>query len=103
MVSIEEPLPPNPYLGSEMRVELHDGRVVVGTMIAHQGSGDILLQHVIEQRRHKADECVAVRYLNLLAIPFKHIKTLHKRREGEPPLFPDVPELAQEMPAAPVV
>lgn len=74
------------FLGRELRVSISDGRVAVGTLVAFQGSGDLLLQKVLEQRRLK-DGLVVVRRLNLLAIPFKHLTALHRRKEGEPPLF----------------
>ncbi|KAG5508843.1 hypothetical protein JKF63_05346 [Porcisia hertigi] len=71
----------HPFLGHELRVELSDGRVIVGTLIAYEGSGDLLLQAAIEQRVFKDGE-VTLRGLNLLAIPFKHVKGLHRRKPG---------------------
>jgi N-alpha-acetyltransferase 38, NatC auxiliary subunit len=75
----------HPFLGRELRVELTDGRVIVGTLIAYEGSGDLLLQAAVEQRAFKDGE-ITVRGLNLLAIPFKHVKTLHRRQEGLEPI-----------------
>ncbi|GET87502.1 hypothetical protein, conserved [Leishmania tarentolae] len=75
----------HPFLGRELRVELTDGRVIVGTLIAYEGSGDLLLQTAVEQRVFKDGE-VTMRGLNLLAIPFKHVKGLHRRRPGVEPI-----------------
>ncbi|CCW71762.1 unnamed protein product [Phytomonas sp. Hart1] len=83
-----------------MRVKLRDGRVVVGTLVAYQGSGDILLRECVEQRFYNNDEDenhpnnntnngnmaereVAIRGIDLLAIPFKYIETMHRRKEGQ--------------------
>lgn len=74
------------FLGKELRVGISDGRVDVGTLVAFQGSGDLLLEHVCEERRLK-DGLVMVRRLNLLAIPFKHVTSLHRRKDGETPLY----------------
>eukprot|EP00796_Vickermania_ingenoplastis_P007598 gene7598-5359_t len=74
----------SPFLGRELRVELKDGRVVVGLLLAYQGSGDMLLQRVVEQRRLK-DGHVVLRRPPLLAIPFKHVVSVQRRKEGVPP------------------
>ncbi|KAK7194964.1 hypothetical protein NESM_000418900 [Novymonas esmeraldas] len=73
------------FLNRELRVELVDGRVIVGTLIAYEGSGDLLLQSTVEQRVFKDGE-VTLRGLNLLAIPFKHVKGLHRRVPGLEPI-----------------
>ncbi|KPA78039.1 hypothetical protein ABB37_06785 [Leptomonas pyrrhocoris] len=86
----------HPFLGRELRVELTDGRVLVGTLIAYEGSGDLLLQAAVEQRTCTDGE-VTVRGLNLLAVPFKHVKTLHRRQEGLEPIV--LPSNEPEQPA----
>lgn len=98
--SSKEPVAPPPFLGRELRVELKDGRVVVGVLLAYQGSGDLLLQRVVEQRRLK-DGFVTLRRLNLLAVPFKHVSKLHRRKDGETPIYPGLEEEA-ELPATTV-
>ncbi|KAG5482064.1 hypothetical protein LSCM1_05780 [Leishmania martiniquensis] len=75
----------HPFLGRELRVELTDGRVIAGTLIAYEGSGDLLLQAAVEQRVFKDGE-VTMRGLNLLAIPFKYVKGLHRRQPGLRPI-----------------
>lgn len=78
-----------PFLGRELRVELVDGRVIVGTLLAYEGSGDLLFQAAIEERRYKDEQGsgVTLRGVNLLAVPFKCIKALHRRTEGAAPLM----------------
>lgn len=88
----------HPFLGRELRVELTDGRIIVGTLIAYEGSGDLLLQAAVEQRAFKDGE-VTVRGLNLLAVPFKHVKTLHRRQEGLEPIVLPSNEPEQAAPA----
>lgn len=84
----------SPFLGKEVRVEIGDGRIAVGVLLAHLGSGDVLLQRVLEQRRMK-DGLVVIRRLNLLAIPFKHIKTIHRRKDDSiTPLYTQFEEEA---------
>lgn len=80
--------PPNPFLGHELRVGLTDGRVLVGVLLAYEGSGDLLLQGAIEERAYQKEPTtgVTVRDVNLLAIPFRCVKTLHRRRQGVEPL-----------------
>ncbi|CBZ25319.1 conserved hypothetical protein [Leishmania mexicana MHOM/GT/2001/U1103] len=88
----------HPFLGRELRVELTDGRVIVGTLIAYEGSGDLLLQAAVEQRVFKDGE-VTMRGLNLLAIPFKHVKGLHRRQPGLGPIVLTSGEAERETPA----
>lgn len=75
------------FLCREIRVGICDGRVAVGTLLAFQGGGDLMLQNVSEERTLK-DGLVMVRHLSLLAIPFKYVTSLHRRKEGELPLYP---------------
>ncbi|CCW64649.1 unnamed protein product [Phytomonas sp. EM1] len=84
------PMQQQPFLGRELRVELSDGRVVVGTLVAYQGGGDLLLRECVEQRLYQGDDNekmeereVAVRGIDLLAIPFKYVKALHRRTAGQ--------------------
>ncbi|KAG5504283.1 hypothetical protein JIQ42_06115 [Leishmania sp. Namibia] len=88
----------HPFLGRELRVELTDGRVIVGTLIAYEGSGDLLLQAAVEQRVFKDGE-VTMRGLNLLAIPFKYVKGLHRRQPGLRPIVLSSGESEKEAPA----
>lgn len=76
---------PHSFLGRELRVELTDGRAIVGTLIAYEGSGDLLLRSAIEQCVLK-DGKVTVHRLHAVAIPFKHVKKLHRRVLGQEPL-----------------
>ncbi|RNE95709.1 hypothetical protein TraAM80_10121 [Trypanosoma rangeli] len=69
---------PHPFLGRELRVELSDCRIIVGTLIAYIGLGDLLLQNVVEQRCY-ADGEMSWRSLSLLAIPWKHVTAMHRR------------------------
>lgn len=96
--AVEEP-DYGPFLLHEVRVEIADGRVVVGTLLAFQGSGDLLLHEVVEQRRMK-DDFVVIRRLNLIAIPYKHVRKLHKRRKGLPTLYSIVTDAAEERAAS---
>ncbi|EAN87814.1 hypothetical protein C3747_168g50 [Trypanosoma cruzi] len=68
----------HPFLGRELRVELVDRRILVGTLIAYMGLGDLLLQNAVEQRRY-ADGELSWRSLNLVAIPLKHVTAMHRR------------------------
>lgn len=88
----------HPFLGRELRVELKDGRVIVGTLIAYEGSGDLLLQAAVEQCVFKDGE-VTMRGLNLLAIPFKYVKGLHRRQPGLEPIVLNNGEAEKETPA----
>ncbi|AIN97008.1 hypothetical protein LPMP_161330 [Leishmania panamensis] len=88
----------HPFLGRELRVELTDGRIIIGTLIAYEGSGDLLLQTAVEQRVFKDGE-VTMRGLNLLAIPFKHVKGLHRRQPGLKPIVLTRGEVEKETPA----
>lgn len=76
----------DPYLGRELRIELNDGRVIVGSLIAYEGCGDLLLQSAVEQRC-SPDGALTHRGLNLLAVPFKYVKTLHRRAPGRSPVM----------------
>lgn len=93
--SSNEPAARPPFLGRELRVELKDGRVVVGVLLAYQGSGDLLLQRVVEQRRLK-DGFVTLRRLNLLAVPFKHVAKLQRRKDGEAPIYSALEEEGEQ-------
>lgn len=73
--------PEHPFLGRELRIELTDDRIIVGTLIAYEGCGDLLVQAAVEQRMSKDGE-VSIRGLNLLAIPFKYVKGIHRREPG---------------------
>lgn len=88
----------HPFLGRELRVELSDGRIIVGTLIAYEGSGSLLLQAAVEQRAFKDGE-VTLCGLNLLAVPFQHIKSLHRRKEGLEPIVLPGNEPEQPAPA----
>lgn len=91
--SAEAPAP-HPFLGRELRVELTDDRVIVGTLIAYEGSGDLLLQSAVEQRAFKDGE-ITMRGLNLLAIPFRFVKSLHRRQPDNDPIqLPTEPQTA---------
>ncbi|ORC89871.1 uncharacterized protein TM35_000101390 [Trypanosoma theileri] len=68
----------HPFLGHELRVELSDHRVVVGTLIAYMGIGDLLLQNAVEQRRY-ADGELSWRPLTLVAVPMRFITAMHRR------------------------
>ncbi|RNF27470.1 uncharacterized protein Tco025E_00272 [Trypanosoma conorhini] len=76
---------PHPFLGRELRVELADRRVIVGTLIAYMGLGDLLLQNAVEQRRY-ADGEMSWRSLSLLAVPWRHVTALHRRLPGCEPI-----------------
>lgn len=82
------PEPIAPFLGRELRVELTDGRILVGALLAYEGSGDLLLQGAIEERTYQNEPAsgVTVRGVNLVAIPFKCVKSLHRRKDGVEPL-----------------
>ncbi|KAH9582353.1 hypothetical protein LSM04_009068 [Trypanosoma melophagium] len=80
---VEEPL--HPFLGREIRVELSDKRVVVGTLIAYMGIGDLLLQSAVEQRRY-ADGELSWRPLTLVAVPMRHVVAMHRRRPDCEPI-----------------
>ncbi|CBH13548.1 hypothetical protein, conserved [Trypanosoma brucei gambiense DAL972] len=76
---------PHPFIGQELRVVLEDQRVIVGTLIAYLGLGDLLLQDALEERRY-ADGELNHRQLRLIAIPFKHVTAMHRRRPGNTPI-----------------
>nr|CCC92261.1 conserved hypothetical protein [Trypanosoma congolense IL3000] len=68
----------HPFLGHELRVVLEDKRVIVGTLIAHLGRGDLLLRDALEERRY-ADGELNHRRLHLVAIPFRYVVAMHRR------------------------
>ncbi|KAG8346794.1 hypothetical protein ERJ75_001225500 [Trypanosoma vivax] len=79
----EESGEPHPFLGREIRIELQDRRVIVGTLIAFLGFGDLLLKFAMEERRC-ADGELMQRPLSLVAIPMRHVVAMHRRQPGYP-------------------
>lgn len=59
--------------------------MVIGILTAYEGSGDMLLQNVLEQRTYK-DGVKTERAQTLLAIPFKYITHIHRRLPGHEPV-----------------
>ncbi|CAD2219457.1 LSM domain containing protein, putative [Angomonas deanei] len=86
----EAAAPLEPFLGRELRVELTDGRVIVGVLLAYEGSGNLMLQGAVMQCQYKNNDVVlntnekeiTLRTSNMMAVPFRYVKSMQRRKEG---------------------
>jgi small nuclear ribonucleoprotein (snRNP)-like protein len=90
------------FLGSEVRLALDDGRYLTGLIASFQGNGDLILLNVTEFREFTAEmnhgvKETGIKQSGLVAIPFHHIVTMHKRVDGHVPITDHINErLAQQ-------
>lgn len=90
-----------PFLKKEVRLELADGRVVVGTVVSFLGSGDMVLMEVTEFRSFTADENhgvaeTCIRQMSLMAVPFHCIVALHERKPGHATIMETVSQKVRQ-------
>jgi small nuclear ribonucleoprotein (snRNP)-like protein len=83
----EAPKPVNPFIAKEVRVGLKDGRYFTGIVASFQGNGDLVLLGAVEFREfsdsaNNGVKETGIKQSGLLAIPFTHIATMHKRVDG---------------------
>ena len=80
----------HPFFGVEVRVEMSDKRVIVGQVAAFQGSGDMILFNALEVRSYTTADGKQEDVLRegaTIAVPFRHVVSMHKRTPGLPTLL----------------
>lgn len=85
------PKPVSDFLGKEVRVGLKDGRYFTGIVASFQGNGDLVLFNAVAFREfseasNNGVKETDIKHSGLLAIPFVHVTSLHKRVEGHTPI-----------------